>query len=181
MKKAVGILGTLAILWGCFSNVAFAADVNMISDKSVAGLEKVEITSETRVRLAGNEMLFLTKDSESVNLTDLDSRVLDDTQLIVNNVLKGAKRIILKRKFMPHTAMVTQEDRAIQHLNITQKRSKLIQSMKMRDSVSSLLKVPYKIRRRLELRISLLILLCGKAKKQLLNIYTTTLPNKVVV
>ena len=91
MKKAVGILGTLAILWGCFSNAAFASDVNMISDKSVAGLEKVEITSETRVRLAGNEMLFLTKDSESVNLTDLDSRVLDDTQLIVNDVLKGAR------------------------------------------------------------------------------------------
>ena len=29
MKKAVGILGTLAILWGCFSNVAFAADVKV--------------------------------------------------------------------------------------------------------------------------------------------------------
>lgn len=94
MKKTVRILrilGMLAILWGCFSNAAFAAGVNMISDESVARLEKVEITSETSVKLAEDEAPFFTKESENVSLTDLDSRVLNDTQLIVNDILKGSR------------------------------------------------------------------------------------------
>ncbi len=55
MKKAVGMIGILAILWGCFANVALAAGVNVIPNESVAELEK------------------------------------NDTQLIVNDVLSGAR------------------------------------------------------------------------------------------
>ena len=91
MKKTVGIIGALAILLGCFVNLAFATDVNMIPYEGTAKMEKVEITSETSVRLAEDEMPFFSRESESVRLTDLESKVLKDTQLIVNDVLKGAR------------------------------------------------------------------------------------------
>lgn len=91
MKKTVGIIGALAILLGCFVNLAFATDVNMIPYEGTAKMEKVEITSETSVRFAEDEMPFFSRESESVRLTDLESKVLKDTQLIVNDVLKGAR------------------------------------------------------------------------------------------
>lgn len=91
MKKTVGVIGILAILLGCFVNLAFAADVNMIPHEGIDKMEKVEITSETSVRLAEDEVPFFTRESESVSLTELDSRVLNDTQLIVNDVLSGAR------------------------------------------------------------------------------------------
>ena len=87
MKKTVGIIGALAILLGCFVNLAFATDVNMIPYEGTAKMEKVEITSETSVRLAEDEMPFFSRESESVRLTDLESKVLKDTQLIVNDRL----------------------------------------------------------------------------------------------
>ena len=69
MKKTVGIIGALAILLGCFVNLAFATDVNMIPYEGTAKMEKVEITSETSVRLAEDEMPFFSRESESVRLT----------------------------------------------------------------------------------------------------------------
>lgn len=92
MKKTVGILGVLAILLGCFGNVAFAADINApIFYEGVSPLEKVEITSETSIRLVEDRAAFSVRGSESVNLTDLENIALNDIQLIDKDILSNAR------------------------------------------------------------------------------------------
>lgn len=92
MKKTVGILGVLAILLGCFCNVAFAVDINApISYEEVFPFEKVEITSETSIKLAEDRADFSVQGSESVNITDLENIALNDAQLIDNDILSNAR------------------------------------------------------------------------------------------
>lgn len=92
MKRTVGILSVLAILLGCFGNVAMAAEVSTpILYEEVDLLEQVEITTETSVRLAEDGAVFSSGRRESVNLSDLESTELNATKIIVNDVLSNAR------------------------------------------------------------------------------------------
>lgn len=92
MKRTVGILSVLAILLGCFGNVAMAAEVSTpILYEGVGLLEQVEITTETSVRLAEDEAVFSSGRRGNVNLSDLESTELNATQITVNDVLSNTR------------------------------------------------------------------------------------------
>jgi len=92
MKKIIGILGVLAISLGCNKNVAFAADVKpSLQYEEVSNLEKAEITSETSVRLVEDGTFYSNQKNEIVRLTNLESRALDDIQIIANDIASNTR------------------------------------------------------------------------------------------
>lgn len=92
MKKVIKILSVLAILSGCFVNVALATDGSTSVHYGELSLrEQVEITAETSVRLMENAEVFTSGRGENVNLTDLESMKLNAAQLIVNDILNNSR------------------------------------------------------------------------------------------